>query len=375
MNPRMARTVLLASCAALLNANTPAPAAPQKLYLGADMSFTNEMEDCGAVFRDEGKPVDPFVLLHRKGGNLVRVRLWNQPDWTDYSDFDDVLKTIRRAHGAGLEVLLDFHYSDDWADGEKQRPPAAWAAMPLDEQERALHAFTRDTLDRLAAVGQMPELVQVGNETNPELMGGTKDKPIDWARNARLLNAGVKAVREASAAHGKPIKVMLHIAQPENVIPWFDDATAAGVLDYDIIGISYYSKWSTYSMAQLGQVIAAARARYRAEVMVVETAYPFTQQGADRSANLLGPDTQIPGYPATKQGQLRYLEDITRLTVKNGGNGVVYWAPDWVSTKCSTRWGIGSNWENAAWFDLERHNALPAFDFLSIDYAGAGSGQ
>lgn len=221
----------------------------------------------------------------------------------------------------------------------------------------------------------MPELVQVGNETNPELMGGTKDKPIDWARNARLLNAGVSAVREASAAHGKPIKVMLHIAQPENVIPWFDDATAAGVLDYDIIGISYYSKWSTYSMAQLGQVIAAARARYRAEVMVVETAYPFTQQGADRSANLLGPDTQIPGYPATKQGQLRYLEDITRLTVKNGGNGVVYWAPDWVSTKCSTRWGVGSNWENAAWFDLERHNALPAFDFLSIDYAGAGSGQ
>jgi arabinogalactan endo-1,4-beta-galactosidase len=349
---------------------TPALAAVGQtpLYLGADLSFANEMEDCGAVFRDGGKPVDPFVLLKARGGNIVRVRIWNNPDWTRYSNYDDVLKTIRRAHAAGLQVLLDFHYSDDWADGEKQIPPAAWAKLSLEEQETALHDYTRSVLLRLQAEGLLPAMVQVGNETNPEIMGGTKDRPINWARNARLLNAGVRAVREVSRETRQPIKVMLHIAQPENIIPWFDDATVAGVMDYDIIGISYYSKWSKLSLAQLGEVIRASRQRYGADVMVVETAYPFTDQAADQSVNLLGTDSLIPGYAASKQGQLRFMIDLTQTVVDNGGNGVIYWAPDWVSTQCKTRWGTGSNWENAAWFDLSRHNALPVMDFLKHPY-------
>lgn len=365
-------TLRTASLLALLaspsvHAQVASPAA-SPFYLGADLSFTNEMEDCGAVFRAHGKPVDPFALLKQKGGNLVRVRLWNDPQWTRYSNYDDVLKTIRRAHAAGLKVLLDFHYSDDWADGDKQIPPAAWANLDLDAQVRALHDFTRDTLAKLAAAGQMPELVQVGNETNPEVLGGKKDQPIDWKRNARLLNAGIAAVREAGKATGTRPKVMLHIAQPENVLPWFDDATVAGVMDYDIIGISYYSKWSKYNLSGLGKVIDAAHRRYGADVMVVETAYPFTVEAADESTNLLGQDSLIPGYPATPAGQRKYLEDLTQTVLDSGGNGVVYWAPDWVSTQCKTRWGTGSNWENAAWFDLKQHEALPALDFLGKAY-------
>lgn len=362
-------TSWLLAAAALAGAQTPAPApAATPLYLGADLSYVNEMEDCGAVYRDRGKPVDPFALMKAKGGNIVRVRLWNDATWTKYSNYADVLKTITRAHAAGLQVLLDFHYSDDWADGEKQIAPAAWAKLDTPGQAKALHDYTRDVLARLAAAGQFPELVQVGNETNPELMGGVKDTAIDWARNAVLLNAGLKAVREAGKAAGKPPKVMLHIAQPEHVLPWFDAATAAGVLDYDIIGISYYRKWSTRSIAQLGETIAAAKARYHADVMVVETAYPFTTGSADASPNLLGEDSLVDGYPATPAGQRRYLIDLTQTVVTAGGNGVVYWEPAWVSTKCKTRWGVGSNWENAAWFDLKRHDALPAIDFLKQRY-------
>jgi arabinogalactan endo-1,4-beta-galactosidase len=326
------------------------------------------MEDCGAVFRKAGKPVDPFALLKAEGSNVVRVRIWNDPRWTRYSNYPDVLKTIRRAKAAGLQVLLDFHYSDDWADGEKQRAPAAWEKLGTADQAKALYAYTRETLGKLAAAGLMPELVQVGNETNPELMGGVKERAIDWTRNAQLLNAGIKAVRDAGKASGTRPMVMLHIAQPENVIPWFDDATVAGVMDYDIIGISYYRKWSTRTIDQLGEVIATAKKRYGAEVMVVETAYPFTNDGADNAANLLGPDTLIPGYPATPQGQKNYLVDLTRTVVRSGGIGVVYWEPAWVSTKCKTRWGTGSNWENAAWFDLDKHEALPAFEFLRQRY-------
>ncbi|WP_294332978.1 arabinogalactan endo-1,4-beta-galactosidase [uncultured Sphingomonas sp.] len=356
---------LLAATA--LAAGSPA-AKDDTLYLGADLSYVNEMEDCGAVYRERGKPVDPFALLKAKGGNIVRVRLWNAPDWTRYSNYDDVLKTIRRAHAAGLKVLLDFHYSDDWADGEKQRPPAAWAKLDTDAQVKAVYDYTREILGKLAAQGLMPDMVQVGNETNPELMGGVIGEAIHWERNARLFNAGIKAVRDAGKASGTRPKVMLHIAQPENVIPWFDQATVAGVLDYDVIGISYYRKWSKLGIDGLGKVIAAAKDRYKADVIVVETAYPFTNDGADASPNLLGPDTLIPGYPATPDGQRRYLIDLTQQVVTSGGIGVVYWEPAWVSTRCKTRWGTGSNWENAAWFDLDKHEALPAFDFLRHAY-------
>ncbi|MEH3034875.1 MAG: arabinogalactan endo-1,4-beta-galactosidase [Sphingomonas adhaesiva] len=357
--------------AAALLAATPALAGPRApvppLYLGADLSYVNEMEDCGAVYRSGGKPVDPYALLAKKGGNIVRVRIWNDAKWTKYSDLADVSKTIRRAKAAGMQVLLDFHYSDDWADGDKQIVPAAWAALDTPAQAKALYAYTRDVLGRLDAQGLMPEMVQVGNETNPELMAGPK-KAIDWTRNATLFNAGIKAVRDAGKAGRIAPRVMLHIAQPENVERWFDDATAAGVLDYDVIGISYYKKWSTQSMPEMGATLARVKARYKADVIVVETAYPFTMANADTSPNLLGEDTLVAGYPATPAGQRRYLIDLTQTVVDAGGVGVVYWEPNWVSTRCGTRWGKGSNWENAAWFDYRRHEALPAFDFLTHDY-------
>lgn len=358
----------LAAAAAAAQAGPPAPPPPGGLYLGADLSYVNEMEDCGAIYRKAGQPADPFALLKSEGGTIVRVRIWNNATWTKYSNYPDVLKTIRRAHAAGLQSLLDFHYSDDWADGGKQIAPAAWAGLSTDEQVKALHDYTRDILRRLDADGAMPEMVQVGNETNPELLGGREHQPINWVRNARLLNAGIRAVREAGRAGSVAPRIMLHIAQPENILPWFDAATKAGVRGYDLIGISYYSKWSKWSLGQLKQTIATAKARYGKQVIVVETGYPFTLEGADTAKNLLGTDALVAGYPATPDGQLRFMVDLTQLTVDAGGIGVVYWEPYWVSTHCGTRWGHGSDWENATWFDYPTHEALPVFEFLRHDY-------
>jgi arabinogalactan endo-1,4-beta-galactosidase len=160
---------------------------------------------------------------------------------------------------------------------------------------------------------------------------------------------------------------MLHIAQPENVEPWFAAAAKAGVTDFDIIGISYYSKWSKRSMAQLGQTINRLRHSYAADVLVVETAYPFTTDNADSSPNLLGADSLIAGYPATPAGQRKYLIDLTQLVLANGGTGVFYWEPSWLSTRCGTRWGKGSNWENAALFDF-KGQALEGADWLKQVY-------
>ncbi len=340
-------------------------------YFGADLSYVNEMEDCGAQYRDRGVRSDPFVILHSHGANLVRVRLWNSPEWTRYSTLPDVEKTIARARAQHMQVLLDFHYSDTWADGDHQTIPKAWANIKgADAQAKLLYQFTFDTLRALDARGLMPDIVQVGNESNPELMGnGQKDQPIDWVRNAKLFKAGIAAVRAAGALSSTHPKVMVHIAQPEHADEWFPKATAAGITGYDIIGLSYYPKWSKRDLPGLGQTISNLHTTYGVDVMVVETGYPWTLENVDPQANLLGQDGLLTGYPATPVGQARFLTDLTQTIIDHGGNGVVYWEPAWVSTHCSTPWGQGSSWENATLFDFHKGNdALPAMDFMRHSY-------
>jgi arabinogalactan endo-1,4-beta-galactosidase len=345
----------------------------RELVFGADLSYVNEMEDCGGVFRENGKPRDAFQLLQERGGNLVRVRLFNDADWTKYSNLDDVRKTLRRARAAGMRTLLDFHYSDDWADGDKQIIPRAWQDIAdVDALAQALYDFTHRTLTALARDGLMPDWVQVGNETNGEILGRKdwgKDRPIQWERNARLFNAGIRAVRDAGKAAGASPKVMLHVAQPENLERWFAAAAQAGVTDFDLIGISYYAKWSSESIEGLAAVMRRMHARYAADLVLVETAYPWTLAYADSMQNLLGEDSLIDGYPATPQGQKKYLIDLTQTVIDSGGIGVVYWEPAWISTGCRTRWGRGSGWENATFFDFQHRNeVLPAIDFMRHPY-------
>jgi arabinogalactan endo-1,4-beta-galactosidase len=366
---------LAAALCAALNA-APAAALSHPPYLGADLSSANEMDDCGAVFRQNGKAYDLFTLFRGHGANLARIRIWNDPDWTRYSTLADVKKSIRRARAAHMQVLLDFHYSDTWADGDKQIIPKAWVAIKDDGAlADALYRYTYDTLTALDAEGLMPDQVQVGNEINQELLGQAdwKGRPINWNRNALLLNAGIKAVRDAGAKSAIHPKVMLHIAQPENVEPWFKAAEAAGVTDFDLIGVSYYAKWSKLSMAEMGATIRRLTQAYpKAEVVLVETAYPWTLDYADQLGNVLGEDALMKGYPATPLGQKQYMIDVTQTVLENGGAGVVYWEPGWVSTGCKTPWGVGSSWENATFFDFHRKNeVLPAIDFLRAPYRAA----
>ena len=339
-------------------------------YLGADLSYVNEMEDCGGAYRDNGKTVDPYQLFAREGCNLVRVRLWNNPEWSGYSDYRDVEKTIRRSKDAGMEVLLDFHYSDTWADPQKQIIPAVWKNITdIQVLGDSLYNFTYLTLLKLHEKGLLPELVQVGNETNIEIMQPEKAMNVDsinWPRNAFLLNRGIAAVKDAAMKADEDIGVMLHIAQPENALWWFEQAKQAGVKGYNWIGLSYYPKWSTYKFDDLPKAIDSLRMRFAKRVMVVETAYPHTFMNADSAGNILGEDALIPGYPATPKGQLKYMTDLTKLVLEGGGEGVIYWEPAWISTHCSTPWGKGSHWDNVTFFDAANGNeALPAFGFFA----------
>lgn len=350
----------------------PEPALAQDFLFGADLSFSDEMNDCGAAFKDNGVASDVFSIFRDHGTNLVRLRLWNDPNWTKYGTQTDIKRSIARAKAHGMKVLLDFHYSDDWADPQHQIVPAIWAGIKDDNAlAKAVYAYTYNVLTELNRAGLMPEYVQIGNEINTELM---VDEPwkagvaVNWARDAKLVNAGIKAVRDASSATAIKTKVVLHIAQPENVESWLSSATAAGIVDFDVIGFSYYPQWSKYALAGVSATVNRLRHRYpNADVMVLETAYPWTLKWNDENRNVLNAQGLLPQYHASPDGQRQYMADLTQAVMAGGGAGVIYWAPDWVSTACRTRWGAGSTWENATFFDFDGE-ALSAIDFPKASY-------
>jgi arabinogalactan endo-1,4-beta-galactosidase len=339
------------------------------IVLGGDLSYVNEVEDAGAKYQRNNSSVDPYGLFAEKGCNLVRLRLWHTPSINRYSGLEDVKKSIRRAKSANMRVLLDFHYSDIWADPGRQDIPKAWSTI-TDQNilGDSLYGYTLNTLLSLNKEGLLPEMVQVGNEINSEILQPQgKAKPgIDWKRNAFLLNKGIAAVREASSKSGKKIEVMLHIAQPENAIKWFADANANSIEPYDWIGISYYPLWSTVKIKDLPYFINNLVTTHKKQLLVVETAYPHTLANADPANNILDDKALVPGYPATPAGQKQYMIDLVKLVIQGGGAGLVYWEPAWISSSARTPWGQGSHWDNATFFDAANKNeALPVFDFFN----------
>ena len=203
-----------------------------------------------------------------------------------------------------MRTLLDFHYSDEWADPSRQNPPAAWSAITdVDELAGALGAYTTETLERFDAAGVLPDMVQIGNETNGGLVKSTVE--LDWGHDRPLFEAGIAAVRAISDSTGQHIDVMLHVAQPENALEWFAEADAVGLSDFDVIGMSYYPQWSRFSIAELGSAVHSLATAYDKEVLVVETGYPWTHDAAaDTADNVL--DQALREYEVSPSGQAAF---------------------------------------------------------------------
>ena len=216
----------------------------------------------------------------------------------------------------------------------------------------SIYNYTYKVLEDLNNEGLLPDFVQTGNEINAEILQveGRPYNEINWSRNAYLLKRALLAVRDVSDAVGKDIGLMLHIAQPENALWWFEQANANGVIDYDWIGISYYPKWSDIPLSGIAGVIRNLIITHSKRLMVVEVAYPYTLDNVDAANNILGADAIIDGFPATERGQYDFLQALDQQIFEGGGEGLIYWEPAWLSTKCSTRWGQGSHWDNATMF-------------------------
>ncbi len=362
---------LLFSCGPVKKSTLPKTSMPDFIS-GVDLSYVNQVEDHGGKFRVKGVEADPFRIFREHGANTVRVRLWNNPEWTkalnngkSYSDLADVIKTIRRAREAGMMVNLDLHYSDDWSDPAKQAVPKAWEGLALPVLKDSVYNYTLAVLNQLNLLGLVPEMVQVGNENNNGIMFPV-GKVIngDWSSFASLINSGIDAVRDFSKTSSIKPRIIIHVAQLQNAFPWLKNLTAAGVTDFDIIGLSHYFKWSEVtSMQAISDTISAIRNKYGKEVMVVETAYPWTSLNADQYSNVISGTDAFPQYPATPEGQQRYLCDLVDAIRRGGGKGIMYWEPAWISSSLRDQWGQGSSWDNCTLFDFDG-NALPAMNCL-----------
>jgi arabinogalactan endo-1,4-beta-galactosidase len=352
--------VLVAMGSAVAGRATPAGAAATLAIHGADLSTLQRAEDLGArYYNQSGTPGDPLQILRSAGMNYVRLRVWVNPA-SGYNNQARVVAFARLVKAAGLKLLIDFHYSDTWADPGKQYTPAAWSGHSLGQLETDVYQHTYAVCNALKAAGATPDMVQVGNEINAgmlwpvgRLTGGTGG----WSNLAGLLISGYNAVKAVSSS----TQVMLHIAnggQHDQAIWWFDEARAFGV-PWDVSGVSYYSYWSG-SFTGLQSTLNDMASRYGKPVVVAETAYPFTLANADGTGNSISSSSQLTsGYPATEAGQrTNFLAVINALkAVPNGrGLGYFYWEASWYAVP-GNGWdpaninGSGDGWDNQALFN------------------------
>jgi arabinogalactan endo-1,4-beta-galactosidase len=339
--------------------STAEPGTPLAIT-GADVSHVTKNEDHGAVYRSAaGARRDPFRLLTANNVNYIRLKVWVDPA-DGYNNPDDVLAKARRAHAAGQQLLIDFHYSDAWADPGKQNKPAAWAQLGFDELRQALYDHTYSVLSALRGQGTPAAMAQVGNEINGGMLwpDGRWD---NWDGLAALLAAGSNAVKAASPG----TKVVLHLAEGADNGGhrwWFDQATSRGV-PFDVIAVSHYTYWHG-SLGALQANLMDLATRYGKPVMVAETAYGFTTAENDHETNIFTAAlAEAGGYPATPRGQSDALRDIlTVVAGVPGALGVFYWEPTWTAAD-GAGWdpadpASGDGWENQALFDYSGR-ALP----------------
>jgi arabinogalactan endo-1,4-beta-galactosidase len=336
--------------------------------MGVDVSTVISLEESGVVFRDAaGQPADLFEVLAADGVNSVRVRVWNDPYdamGRGYGggnvDVDRAVEIGERATAAGLDVLVDFHYSDFWADPARQLAPRAWEALTDAETVTALHDFTAGALQRFADAGVDVRMVQIGNETNNAIAGHTRSgREID-AQFAALVSAGSAAVREVLPG----ALVAVHFTNPETAGRYATYAAglASFGVDYDVFASSYYPYWHG-TVENLTAVLSDIATTYDKKVMVAETSWAHTLEDSDGYPNVIGAGGITGQYPVSVQGQAWELRDVIAAVAAVGaaGIGVYYWEPAWLPVGPASEvdanrvlWEqFGSGWATSAASDYD----------------------
>ena len=318
-----------------------------EFFRGVDISTVLIEEKSGAVYKNlDGKEEDLFKILADAGVNCVRVRVWVDPydeNGNGYGggncDAENAVEIAKRAADYGMKTLVDFHYSDFWADPSKQMVPKAWEGFTSAEKAEAAYTFTYETLEKIIKAGGDVYGVQVGNETNNGMCGETL-----WSSVTDIMKGGSKAVREISDKNNLDIKVCVHFTNPESAstIKSIADKLQNYELDYDVFGFSYYPYWHG-SLENLKSLMTYIQETYDKDTMVVETAYMFTDGDGDGNANSVSTKDLVDDYGPTYQSQANAVRDVCAAVSDAGGLGVFYWEPAWVPVDSDT-WESGSGW-------------------------------
>ena len=318
---------------------------PEDFIFGVDASSVIAEEQSGVTYYNfNGEEQDVFQTLAESGVTHIRVRVWNHPydeNGNGYgggnNDIEKAVEIGRRATKYGMKLIVDFHYSDFWADPGKQMVPLAWADMDVESKTEAVYQYTKSCLELLRDADVAVGMVQVGNETNGALCGETT-----WFNIQYLMQAGAKAVREVYP----DALVAVHFANPEKAGSYADYAKKLDYygVDYDVFASSYYPYWHG-TLENLAAVLSDVAETYGKKVMVMETSYAYTAEDTDFSGNTISDGgSVVKNYPYTVQGQANSVRDVIDAVAQIGGIGVCYWEGTWITVG-------GSSWEenSALW--------------------------
>ena len=316
--------------------------------MGMDASSVISLENSGVKYYDyEGNEEDVFKTLASSGINYIRVRVWNNPydeDGNGYGggncDINTAIEIGKRATKYGMKLLVNFHYSDFWADPSKQMVPKAWANMPIEEKTVAIYEYTKDCLQKLKSAGVDVGMIQVGNETNGKMCG----EKI-WFNIALLMIEATKACREVLPK----ALIAVHFANPEKVTNYADYAKKLQYyeIDYDVFASSYYPFWHG-TLDNLATVLSNVAQTYNKKVMVAETSYCFTNDDSDFYGNTISDNgSVIKDYPFSIQGQANSVRNVidTIANKTTNGMGVFYWEGTWISSGGKTYEENSALWE------------------------------
>ena len=350
---------------------------PDDFIMGMDASCVPALENSDVKYYDfDGTEKDVYEILSDNGINYIRVRVWNDPfdaNGNGYGggncDIENAIAIGKRATKAGMKLLVNFHYSDFWADPGKQMVPKAWEGMSIEEKSEAVYQYTADCLKKLKKAGVDVGMVQVGNETNGYMCG----EKI-WFNIQSLMQAGSKAVREVFP----DALVALHFANPETEDRYSSYASKLDYysVDYDVFASSYYPYWHG-TLDNLASILSDIATTYNKKVMVAETSYAYTPNDTDFNGNTIGEGADgADKYPMTVQGQANLVRDVidTMVNKTTNGIGVFYWEGTWVSVgqnsweENSAKWErYGSGWASSYAAEYDSDDAGQWYGGCAVD--------